>query len=182
MSTFNSEVLRYLGTKVSDNHPSCVGFRLLLRNNNEEKQSFEAAEERYHVLSIRCLTEGNKLSHGLIKDQSILELLQAHVPGIDPGKTKIYAIHFELETGFEITRHGADPDLSKPTVVKALQDLEVIKRSKRVSLYFQYDMSLVTRLTQTIDNGCVGSVAPRWSDALPLSAEPTWPANTQTTM
>ena len=48
LSASRSEVLRYPGTKISDNHSSCMGSRLLLRNNIKEKQSFEAVKERYH--------------------------------------------------------------------------------------------------------------------------------------
>lgn len=68
-------VLVRLGTRVSDSHPSSVGFRVFLRTETPNVTNGSGSlESHYHVLSCHCDPERNALSYSPVTEEGRKEL------------------------------------------------------------------------------------------------------------
>ena len=172
-----------LGTRVSDNHPSCIGFRIMVRNTVSNPQPIEAMEDAYHVKSFKYKPDGKKtLHHSAASIDDLLDIGATTSPD-SRSKIQLYRIDFEDVFGaFEETCHGTEPDTSIADVSRVLEIVKCLNRCQKLSLFFMFDHNLINLLEETIRRGCKGSRDPVWSDVLPSSLVPSWPSNNQTRM
>ena len=172
-----------LGTKVSDLHPSCIGFRILLRNAKSKSQAKGIHDELYHVVSCRFWPQAGAISHHV----ATLDDLQELIRDLDISRpcipSTVHRLDFtNLDNAFEITHHGEEPDIYQTIIAQRLGELRSLNRCKNVSVFFKSDDVLLFQLDQTIQRGCIGSVSQAWSDSLPANAVAPWPNDNQTRM
>ncbi len=180
-------VLIRLGTKVSDLHPSCVGFRTMIRNRTTKARAKGAYEECYHIISYKFQAENGTLEHAPATDKDLEELhksasLIGSTPPLSTLKSKnLHRLDFEGADAFEHTRHGLCPDNLNADVALAT-DMTPLNRGEKMSMFFPSDDIVVKQLEEIIKQGCVGKTAMAWHETLPPSAEPTWPGDEQSKM
>ena len=169
-----------LGTKVSDFYPSCIGFRIMLRNSKTKIQAQGTLEELYHIVSCKFKPLNGGVSHRALTTEEAKCFIDGHpFERLD----NIQCLAFlDLVDPFEVTHHGDEPERTNEAVREALEDLKSLNRCKELMLLFEADDVLESRLNQTIRQGCVGAVPQAWSESLPVTAVPTWPNNNQTRM
>jgi len=180
-------VLIRLGTKVSDLHPSCVGFRIMIRNRNTKALARGAYEECYYIVSYKFQTENGTLEHAPATKKDLEELyntapLIGSTPSLSTLKDKkLHRLDFEGADAFEITRHGIKPDGTNADVALAM-DMRPLNGGEKMSIFFPSDDILVKQLEEIIKQGCVGKTVMAWHEVLPPSAELTWPGDEQSKM
>ena len=172
-----------LGTRVSDSHPSCVGFRVMLRNSEINPQPIETMEDAYHVVSFKFKPDGQHvLRHGAATMDQFLNRKPNQSLG-SKEEFELHTIDFDnLSNGLEVTSYGAEPDLAISGMPGLMTAVKALELSIELSLTFIHDDHLVRWLQRTIQQGYNGVVGPLWSAALPASLVPSWPSNSQTRM
>ena len=184
-------VLLRLGTKVSDNHPSCIGFRLFLRTDSPKASDRASIDDLYHLASIKFDPDEGDITVYEATKKDRTELIGLRPSDSDfastlitPNDQCLYRIDFTTQdtNGFVVTRHG--PDLrTKDIEVRRIDKLVPhIAYASKLSLVFKADNLLRKHLDRAIGNGCVGAQAPAWSTALPDDAVPKFPSDIQTQM
>ena len=182
-------VMVLLGTKVSDGHPSCVGFRVLLRTDSPKSKDSGSIENHYHVISCRFDPHGGSMTYAKATAQDKQEILateparKTFSAELKPGSDQeLYRMKFVTSdtNGFNITHHG--PNLQSRDGGKIEKMMPFIAYAKEVSLFFIADKLLIKYLEQAVQQDCVGIEAPSWKTALPENTIPTWPSGVQTQM
>ncbi|KAL9101369.1 MAG: hypothetical protein Q9163_003371 [Psora crenata] len=172
-----------LGTKASDLRPSCVGFRILLRNAQTISQAQGTQDELYHLISCRFRPKSGLISHHALTDTEADDLALAIGTSEHRVSRNVHRLDFSnLVDAFEITHHGDEPDMSQAGIAQILRNLKSLNGCRQLSLFFQADEVLLYHLDQAIERGCIGVIPQAWSESLPLTAVPTWPTNNQTRM
>ena len=172
-----------LGTRVDDNHPSCIGFRIMMRNRSSNPQPMETMEDAFHIKSFKFKPDGKKLlRHSAASIDDLVDIGATIAPD-SLAKIRLHRIDFEDASGaFEETSHGSEPDTSIADVSQVAEIVKYLNRCQKISLFFVHDQHVISLLEQTIRQGCRGLKGPVWSDALPSSLVPSWPSNNQLRM
>ena len=160
----NHKVILRLGTRVSEKHPSVIGFRAMLRTKNPKLQPVDSMEESYHVISYEFKATDNMMSHRQTSAANRTILEEAY-PSVAALSRDLYEMHFQMQTGFQIASYGQLADTSDPTIEKTLRELEMIKRvPSRMALYFPQNQIIVSSIENIIAAGYKGIRGLLWSD------------------
>lgn len=190
-------VIVRLGTKVSDPHPSSVGFRVLLLNDRRKPNATGSFEDYYHVVSCKFGSHGENAvvcspaTEGEMHEVSDAIRDRPKTPGSigGPGVCSLnvpegynwYRLDFyNADEGFTVTRHGLDLSTTNSYIRKIEKMLPFLSYTTHISLFFLADDILLSHLEKAIKRDCIGLEAPSWKVSLPEDAIPMWPGNIQT--
>ncbi len=186
-----ANVMVLLGTKVSDGHPSCIGFRVLLRTETPKAKDSDSIEDHYHAVSCRFDPQGGKVTYAKVTSKDKEELMSTK-PFRETFTEELKAstdqdlYHMRFITsdtnGFIISHHGPNLRSTDVYVRKIEKLMQFIAYASQLSMYFIADKILIKYLARTLKHDCVGTEAPSWKDALPDSSIIRWPSNVQTQM
>ena len=187
------KILVRFGTKISDTHPSSVGFRVLLRTDTPKSTESGSIEENYHLVSVKFdLEEGSVKYRETTKiDKRQLIELGSSRKGFEKTLERsfdqsLYRIDFATKdtNGCIVTHHG--PDLrTKDEEIRKMKNmlLPSIAYASKISIVFMADELLIRRLENVIEkNSGVGMQSASWKTALPESLVPKWTSNIQDQM
>ena len=187
----STNVMIRLGSKVSEGHPSCVGFRILMRTDTPKSEISGSIDDHYHVVSCRFDPSGGNATYAKAtaqNKQDLAKIRPAQISARDELKAgsdqDVYLMNFDTydTNGCIVSHHG--PDLQTTDInVKEVEKLaSLIPWANRLSLYFIADKLLVTHLAKAFQHNYVGAIAPCWKTALSENANTQWPLNRQTQM
>lgn len=88
-------VLVRLGTKVSDSHPSCVGFRVWLRTDKPKSGESYTIDDYYHTVSCRFEPKAGSMAWAEASNNDIQDLVQFH-----PLRDSIKGTHYKVIAPF----------------------------------------------------------------------------------
>ena len=183
-----ASVMVRLGSKVGDNHPSSVGFRVLLRTDTPRTPSSCSIDDHYHVVSCRFDPESGNLTHSKVSPDEKKELMKIRPfrkeeLRVEPDQD-LYQIDFHVVDTNAFSIHRCKPDFNSTNghVNEIQKMVPFISYATKLSLVFIADKLLVQCLTETVKRGCVGDHAPDWRSGLPNDALTIWPSNIQTQM
>lgn len=187
---FPPDVMVRLGSKVSDGHPSSVGFRVFLRSDVPKTSGRQSLEDHYHVVSCKYVPHGNTLSFKATTAQDIHELVAASPFSTTlakmelPVEQSLWRVDVETSdtNAIIISYHGPHLHTNNDHIKKVAKLLPSVSYAKSVSIFFPAHRILVHHLEEAIKSGWVGMPTPSWKDCLPENALPKWPLNIQTTM
>ena len=183
------EIMVLLGTRVSDDHPSCVGFRVLYRTTRPKTNS-GSIEDNYHIESYKLEPSLGTVSYSQVTDKQAYELktlrLSQQPDAQDlkvPADNALYRMDFTISdtNGFKTSRHGPPLRTYNTRLVEIEDQMPFIVYASEISLYFIADNLLIKHLDQAIEHDCVGAVPASWKTPLD-QAIAVWPHNVQTQM
>ncbi|KAL6716261.1 hypothetical protein ACLMJK_005827 [Lecanora helva] len=177
-----------LGTKVSDEYPSALGFRVLLRTRTPRSNDTGLIDDLFHVISCHLDPQSGTVVYGHASAQDVQALRNSRRFGAqdletesDEGLYYIKCCSFDANT-LLISRHG--PALQAiDDKVEGIEKLVLsVPEATQLSLFFKSDRSILSSLAKAVERGFRGILAPDWRIALPDTVVKTWHANVQTQM
>ena len=186
-----TDVMIRLGSKVSEGHPSCIGFRVLLRTDTPKSETSGSIDDHYHVVSCKFDPSGGNATYAKATAQNKQDLRTIRLPqNMGIGKLKagyeqdLYLLNFDTSdtNGCFVSHHGPGLQTTKNDVKKVEKLMSFLPYTNRLSLYFIADRLLIKHLAKAMRHDYVGAVAPCWKTALPDNTDVKWPSNEQTQM
>ena len=191
------QVFVRLGTKVSEDHPSHVGFRIFLRQLSSHECALSGElEEKCHVVSFKFSPYGSTKAYRLASKEDKAELEQHSIApgfldtlvgmtGVDYTQKNLYCLEFKPDDQgqfFDISHHGDRGDPATSYISDVHDLIKFFRYATRMKLFFLSDSVLIDHLEQAINHECRGRIAPSWKAALPETALRVWPSNMQDQM
>ena len=183
-----ANVMIRLGSKVSDKHPSSVGFRFLLQTDTPRPHAKCSVDDYYHVVSCRFDPVGGTIDHSKVLPAMKRELVEIHSFGREELRVEsdqdLYQIdiHAANTDVFTFFNHERDLKTINEDVDQINKMIPFIVYASKLSLFFIADKLLIDSLTNIVERNYVGNAAPDWKSGLPDDAVTRWPANMQTQM
>lgn len=183
-----------LGTKVSEGHPSAVGFRILLRRLHQGGRPMSEAEANYIALSFKYKPQGNNITLRQASKTDEADWKNA----MGEVSLKLACPENEFPEALE-DLHCLDLIFNTPEEdhfecyhrkeLSALSQIDQIDKivacvlhSNRVRIFFSSDAVLVNYLRIAIAHDCCGTENPPWNTQLHKDLLPAWPTSPQNQM
>ena len=179
-----NDIMVRLGTKVSEGHPSCVGFRVFLRTETP-KPGGDSIEDNFHIISCRFDSSVGDVTYRKAASHDLDELTRVQSNSSDLLKEdagqQLCLLHMTMSdtNACTNTHHGPKLHTRDAQIRKIEGHLRLIPYANQISVYFNADKFLTTLLHQAIENHGVGFEALSWTSKLPPDSIPDWPASVQ---